>query len=70
MSLIGDIGDPKKDVAALAPLADDLEAKAEASLKELIVDTVIPALKAAAIAIGDGLTVTITIAVSRRPATP
>ncbi len=49
MSLIGDIGDPKKDVEALKPLVDEAIDRAAAGLKNALTEAL------------DGLTVTITI---------
>ncbi len=42
MSLIGDVGDPKKDAAAIEPVLDELEAK----MVDAVVARIIPALEA------------------------
>jgi hypothetical protein len=42
MSLIGDVGDPKKDADAIEPVLDELEAK----LVDAVVARIIPALEA------------------------
>ncbi len=42
MSLIGDVGDPKKDAAAIEPVLDELEAK----LVDAVVARIIPTLEA------------------------
>jgi hypothetical protein len=61
MSLIGDVGDPKKDAAAIEPVLDELEAK----MIDAVTARIIPALKQAATDVLDGLTITVTI--SRKP---
>jgi hypothetical protein len=61
MSLIGDLGDPKKDVEALEPMVQRLQS----SLGTDLVNHVIPALQQALENALDGLTITITI--SRKP---
>jgi hypothetical protein len=42
MSLLGDVGDPKKDAAAIEPVLDELEAK----LIDAVVARIIPELEA------------------------
>ncbi len=57
MSLIGDIGDPVKDAAALAPVFNELELKAI----DAIVQRIVPALQQALTGALDGLTITVTV---------
>jgi hypothetical protein len=61
MSLIGDVGDPKKDAAAIEPVLDELEAK----LIDAVCAKVLPALADELKNVFDGLTITVTI--SRKP---
>lgn len=58
MSILGNIGDPVKDVAALQPLADELEQKAIDAVNNLF-PKLTEALKAAIV--GRKITFTITI---------
>jgi hypothetical protein len=53
MGLLGDVGDPVKDVAALTPLVDKAIVQLAAQLKQVLSTTL------------DGMTITITIA--RKP---
>jgi len=53
MGLLGDVGDPKKDVAAIAPLADHLI--------DRIKNEILPALTQAVIAAGADLYISISI---------
>lgn len=54
MSLLGDVTDPQKDAAALQPVLDEAIDRATAGIKQTLVDAL------------DGLTVTITISVTRK----
>ena len=73
MDIIGNLGDPAKDVAALTPLALELETKIMADIQNILVPTlekslvsnVLPALEESLKRVLDGMTITISI--SRKP---
>lgn len=57
MSLIGDIGDPVKDAAAIKPIVDAAVAK----ILDTTVKTIIPGLRDALVQALDGLTVNVVV---------
>ncbi len=61
MSILGDVGDPRKDVAALEPLLDELEAKTLDALLTRILPAIESSITKALVGAFDGLTITISI---------